>query len=202
MAVNLSHNFESERLKLAIILGLTSLATFPILKLVGIIKNLLVAFVLYILSKIPTRRNKFKKESICSLRSWQEFEEYTAYCLSEKNGFKAYMVNELKGTGKLPSEIEKCRGDGGVDVVAFQKVKGAPDIIHVVQCKFYTDSNKVGAPDINKIWGTARFFQNKYPRHEIIPVVLTTSSFTREALSQASGVHLYDFEILYNYLGS
>lgn len=185
-----------------IILFFTSLGLVRVSKFINVARGVIFLLKEKIISMIPSRRNKFKNESIYSLRSWEEFEEYTAYCLGDKPGMKAYTAKELKKKNKLPKAIQKCKGDGGVDVVAFKKSKHGPDQVHIVQCKFYQAGNNVGAPDVNKLFGTARFFQKYYPKHEIVPVILTTSRYTKEAISQSEGVYLYDIDGLYDYLGS
>ncbi|MFF3517948.1 restriction endonuclease [Streptomyces sp. NPDC002573] len=76
-------------------------------------------------------------------------------------------------------------GDLGADVVAT-----APTGHRIViQCKRYGPTHKVGSPDAQRFGGTC------YSDHQAhIPVMVTTSTFTRQAVSYAiaQGIRLYD----------
>ncbi|MFR9793933.1 restriction endonuclease [Streptomyces sp. MB22_4] len=86
-------------------------------------------------------------------------------------------------------EVSGGAGDLGADVVAT-----APDGRRVViQCKRYGPTHKVGSPDAQRFGGTC------YTVHRAhIPVMVTTSAFTRQAVGYAGaqGIRLYDAQAL------
>lgn len=101
-----------------------------------------------------------------------------------------------------PSEFEHaiaylCQRDGCTDVVVSggagdlgaDVTATAPDGRRIViQCKRYGPTNKVGSPDMQRFGGTC------YSVHRAhIPVVVTTSTFTRQAADYAAaqGIRLY-----------
>ncbi|KAB1979455.1 restriction endonuclease [Streptomyces triticiradicis] len=82
-------------------------------------------------------------------------------------------------------EVSGGAGDLGADVVAT-----SPDGRRIViQCKRYGPSNKVGSPEMQRFGGTC------YSVHRAeVPVVVTTSTFTRQAVGYAGAqrIRLYD----------
>ncbi|WP_406468819.1 restriction endonuclease [Streptomyces sp. NBC_01594] len=80
-------------------------------------------------------------------------------------------------------------GDLGADVTAT-----APDGRRIViQCKRYGPTNKVGSPEMQRFGGTC------YSVHRAhLPVVVTTSTFTRQAADYAAaqGIRLYGEQAL------
>lgn len=171
------------------------------------ILRLIKLLIFIVFSKI---RGKFfaKKYKIDFSRvsTGNDFEDYVAASLSNQKEFTdVHTSRMMKKYGMLPEELQRSSGDGGVDVVAFKKTKGglfsrSKKQLHVIQCKFYTDSNTVGSEPINKLYGACRFFAKKYQDYEIIPVFITTSSYTQDAIKQSYGVSLFDGSNLRSYL--
>lgn len=86
-------------------------------------------------------------------------------------------------------EVIGGAGDLGADVVAT-----APDGRRIViQCKRYGPTNKVGSPEMQRFGGTCYAVH-----HAHIPVMVTTSTFTRQAVSYADAqrIRLYDEQAL------
>lgn len=142
------------------------------------------------------------------------FEDWICHQLKLK-GFNAYTTNELRRINSLPKEIQKGKGDAGVDIVAFRHnfiQRISPSFLqsflpflrgemHLIQSKYYTASNKVGSEVINKLVGGARFYMNDYPHYQTKLICITTSSYSPEAIDQADCVHLYDFSNYDKYTG-
>ncbi|MFD1156240.1 restriction endonuclease, partial [Undibacterium aquatile] len=86
-------------------------------------------------------------------------------------------------------EVIGGAGDLGADVVAT-----APDGRRIViQCKRYGPTNKVGSPEMQRFGGTCYAVH-----HAHVPVMVTTSTFTRQAVSYADAqrIRLYDEQAL------
>jgi restriction system protein len=86
-------------------------------------------------------------------------------------------------------EVSGGAGDLGADVVAT-----APDGRRIViQCKRYGPTHKVGSPEMQRFGGTCYAVH-----HAQIPVVVTTSAFTRQAAGYAATqrIRLYDEQAL------
>lgn len=169
----------------------------------------ILAYIRYFLDFVfGFKKRRWRNKSLATIKDWKEFEEFSAECLRQK-GFKAYTQESKSWDSIIPKEISKSAGavDGGVDIIAFWEgerkgffKRSDVRVIHLVQCKFYKEGNNISAGEISKLVGVARFFATKYPNHQIIPVFLTTSAYTRAAINQSAGVWLYDGPRLGNYL--
>ncbi|MGW3824537.1 restriction endonuclease [Streptomyces sp. NPDC005071] len=100
----------------------------------------------------------------------REFEHAIAY-LCQRDGCTDVLVSG--GAGDLGADVTATAPDG-------RRI--------VIQCKRYGPTTKVGSPDMQRFGGTC------YSVHRAhIPVVVTTSTFTRQAAGYAAaqGIRLY-----------
>jgi restriction system protein len=104
-----------------------------------------------------------------------EFEHAIAY-LCQRDG--CTNVNVSGGAGDLGADVTATAPDG-------RRI--------VIQCKRYGPTNKVGSPDMQRFGGTCYTVHGAH-----IPVVVTTSTFTRQAAAYAAAqrIHLYDEQAL------
>ncbi|WP_260327850.1 restriction endonuclease [Streptomyces sp. Ag109_O5-1] len=112
----------------------------------------------------------------------QEIARYHTMSPGEFEHAIAYLCER---DGCTDVEVVGGAGDLGADVIAT-----APTGHRIViQCKRYGPTNKVGSPDAQRFGGTC------YTVHYAhIPVMVTTSTFTRQAVTYATaqGIRLYD----------
>ncbi len=100
----------------------------------------------------------------------RKFEELVAYIM-EKYGYEVTLTQQSR--------------DGGIDIVAL-KNEGFGNILTIVDCKKYSETNPVGVAAVRGMYGT---LQIENASHGI---VATTSRFTRDAISLA---HEYKYQI-------
>ncbi|MFD3326908.1 restriction endonuclease [Streptomyces sp. NPDC058701] len=96
----------------------------------------------------------------------------------DADGFEHTIAALCARDGCTPVEVVGGAGDLGADVIAT-----TPDGLRiVVQCKHYTDTNRVGSQDLQRFGGTC------FAVHEAdVAIVVTTSSYTAPALEYAEG---------------
>ena len=91
----------------------------------------------------------------------RKFEELVAYIM-EKHGYEVTLTQQSR--------------DGGIDIFAL-KNEGFGNILTIVDCKKYSNSNPVGIAAVRGMYGT---LQIESASHGIIA---TTSRFTRDAIN-------------------
>ena len=100
----------------------------------------------------------------------RKFEELVAYIM-ERHGYEVTLTQQSR--------------DGGIDIFAL-KNEGFGNILTIVDCKKYSETNPVGVAAVRGMYGT---LQIESASHGIIA---TTSRFTRNASSLA---HKYKYQI-------
>ncbi len=100
----------------------------------------------------------------------RKFEELVAYIM-EKHGYEVTLTQQSR--------------DGGIDIFAL-KNEGFGNILTIVDCKKYSETNPVGVAAVRGMYGT---LQIESASHGIIA---TTSRFTRDASSLA---HEYKYQL-------
>lgn len=90
----------------------------------------------------------------------RKFEELVA-AIFRNNGFEVTLTPETR--------------DGGIDIFAVQKNVFGGDLLHLVECKRYAPSNKVGIGVVQRLAGVVD--QHRANRG----IIVTTSSFTEDA---------------------
>lgn len=90
----------------------------------------------------------------------RRFEELVA-AVFKNNGFEVTLTPETR--------------DGGIDIFAVQKNVFGGDLLHLVECKRYTATNKVGVGIVQRLAGVVD--QHRANRG----IIVTTSSFTEDA---------------------
>ncbi|MER5688508.1 restriction endonuclease [Streptomyces sp. NPDC002205] len=131
------------------------------------------------------RLEQARQAQLYDLQS-REIARYHALGPTEFEHAIAYLCQRDGCTNVL---VSGGAGDLGADVTAT-----APDGRRIViQCKRYGPTNKVGSPEMQRFGGTCYSVH-----HAHIPVVVTTSTFTRQAVSYATaqGIRLYGEQAL------
>ncbi|MFD3680643.1 restriction endonuclease [Streptomyces sp. NPDC058613] len=97
----------------------------------------------------------------------------------DADGFEHTIAALCARDGCTPVEVVGGAGDLGADVIAT-----TPDGLRiVVQCKHYSDTNRVGSQDLQRFGGTC------FAVHDAdVAIVVTTSSYTAPALEYADGL--------------
>jgi DNA polymerase III epsilon subunit len=115
----------------------------------------------------------------------RRFEELIA-AIFRNNGFSVELTPQSR--------------DGGVDIIAVQHSALAGDLIHFIECKRYQASRKVGIGVVQRLLGTVA------QRHATKGIVVTTSSFSRDAIQAAADTRhvmtLNDYETVVGWLRS
>lgn len=140
--------------------------------LIGIMMKylvLLTAYIIFVIFTLPATLigEILKSNTIISANSGEEYEKMCCDLLKKK-GF--YSISTTPRTG-----------DHGVDIIAFANGKK-----YAIQCKFY--SSPVGNHAVQEIFSGCRYYNCD------IPVVLTNSTFTENAIDEAEkiGVELWE----------
>lgn len=112
--------------------------------------------------------------------------------------FEELVAELLRAQGFEPTLTPRTR-DGGRDILAARS-DALGNLLYLVECKRYAPGNKVGVEVVRSIHGVTQAERaNK-------GVIVTTSSFTRDAIAFASplkyGIGLHDFEALKVWLNS
>ena len=94
----------------------------------------------------------------------RRFEELVA-AIFRNNGFSVELTPESR--------------DGGVDIIAVQHSALTGDLVHFIECKRYRASRKVGIGVVQRLLGAVS------QRHATKGIVVTTSSFSRDAIRAA-----------------
>lgn len=94
----------------------------------------------------------------------RQFEELVA-AIFRNNGFSVELTPQTR--------------DGGVDIIAVQHSALTGDSVHLIECKRYNPTNKVGIGVVQRLLGTVA------QRRATKGVVVTTSSFTQDAIRVA-----------------
>lgn len=99
--------------------------------------------------------------------------------------FEKYVAYLLKQNGYTNVELTQASNDYGIDILAMKK-----DVLYAFQCKKYT--SKVGIDAIRQVSTGCIYYDHD------IPVVITNSTFTKQALKLADTleVELWDKETL------
>jgi DNA polymerase III epsilon subunit len=113
----------------------------------------------------------------------RRFEELVA-AIFRNNGFDVELTPQSR--------------DGGVDIIAVQHSTFTGDLIHFIECKRYQPSRKVGIGVVQRLLGTVA------QRHATKGIVVTTSSFSRDAIQAANDTRhvmtLNDYETIVAWL--
>lgn len=110
--------------------------------------------------------------------------------------FEELVAELLRDQGFVPTLTPQTR-DGGRDILAARS-DSLGDLLYLVECKRYAPHKKVGVERIRAIYGVAQ------AERATKGVIVTTSSFTKDAIAFASplkyNVGLQDFEALKEWL--
>jgi restriction system protein len=139
------------------------------------------------------RARKAEQQRLENVRQAQVLEvrsrEIARYHVLGPTEFEHAIAYLCQRDGCTNVKVSGGAGDLGADVVAT-----APDGRKIViQCKRYGPTNKVGSPEMQRFGGTC------YAVHQAhVPVVVTTSTFTRQAVGYADAqrIRLYDEKAL------
>lgn len=112
--------------------------------------------------------------------------------------FEELVAELLRAQGFEPTLTPRTR-DGGRDILAARS-DALGSLLYLVECKRYAPKNKVGVEVVRAIHGVTN------AERATKGVIVTTSSFTKDAIAFASplkyGIGLHDFETLKSWLGS
>lgn len=119
------------------------------------------------------------------------------YALSPRR-FEELVAELLRAQGFEPTLTPPTR-DGGRDILAARS-DALGSLLYLVECKRYAPSNKVGVDVVRGIYGVA------CAERATKGIIVTTSSFTKDAIAFASPlkleIGLHDFESLKLWLDS
>lgn len=97
------------------------------------------------------------------------------------------LIAELMASQGFEVELTQQTRDGGYDILAVQKLLGQYALRFLVECKKYDSSRKVGVEVV-------RSFSHVLSRNGANKgILVTTSYFTKDALSEAQHPYLLDF---------
>jgi restriction system protein len=96
--------------------------------------------------------------------------------------FEWFVANIFKRQGFSRVIVTKATGDGGRDILMMYKKQK-----YSVEVKLYAPSNVVGRPLLQKLYGAAM-------EDHAIPVFVTTSSFSRDAISYAEKMGIWTID--------
>ena len=112
--------------------------------------------------------------------------------------FEELVAELLHSQGFEPTLTPRTR-DGGRDILAARS-DALGSLLYLVECKRYAPKNKVGVEVVRAIHGVTQ------AERATKGVIVTTSSFTKDAIAFASplkfGIGLHDFEALKSWLDS
>lgn len=110
--------------------------------------------------------------------------------------FEELVAELLRAQGFEPTLTPRTR-DGGRDILAARS-DALGSLLYLVECKRYAPKNKVGVEVVRAIHGVTQ------AERATKGVIVTTSSFTKDAIAFASplkyGIGLHDFEALKSWL--
>jgi restriction system protein len=138
--------------------------------------------------RIEVERQRIEDERYAQVLEVQS-REIARYHILGPTEFEHAIAYLCQRDGCTDVEVIGGAGDLGADVVAT-----APDGRRIViQCKRYGPTHKVGSPEMQRFGGTCYAVH-----HAHIPVMVTTSTFTRQAVSYADAqrIRLYDEQAL------
>lgn len=111
-------------------------------------------------------------------------------CFKTGRDFEIFLNYFLQKVGFEEVVTTKYVGDKGIDLTCIKKgidVGGIDTINYYIQAKRYMPTNKVSASEIRDLKGSTKYDKNgNILNNNYINVLITTSSFTRGAIEEAS----------------
>jgi HJR/Mrr/RecB family endonuclease len=169
----------------------------------GLLRHLQIAMASLLVDQIKSDSDAFQliipETSILISENWKEITKAISmdskllYQLSWEK-FEDLMARVLESFGWTISPLARTK-DGGVDIIATRIV--LPDVTFrmMVQCKKYSEANKVGVDVIKNVWAT------KWDKGFHHAMIATTSTFTSGATEYADQwkFEMRDHDLIHKY---